>query len=91
MRCQLMIGGQKTPLFCHDRMAATIYIYIYKEYINANSGRITSAGAFMLTHVNGVKATKESGQIHGATRKKKNIDRSCSNFSAVGSAVRRLQ
>jgi hypothetical protein len=27
----------------------------------------------MLTHVNDIKAAKESGQIHGATRKEKNI------------------
>jgi hypothetical protein len=27
MRCQHVIGGKNPPLFCHDRMAATLLYY----------------------------------------------------------------
>jgi hypothetical protein len=28
MSCHLMIGGQKTPPFCHDRMVAALFLFI---------------------------------------------------------------
>jgi hypothetical protein len=40
MRCQLVTGGQKTPPFCHDRMAATLFWLFYlPELLLCGCGR----------------------------------------------------